>query len=363
MRAYTYKIIVCSVAAISLLLAAGCGNSRQSEETDNTAATGMTTTEARPVPAGIESSAAIGNIEDETDEIDIKDIAYNGSELYVAITSDGAVLASADGLSWTEKQDETGMWLEAAAWGNGRFVIVGGEGMILASEDGVNWTQKDSGTDAYLHDVMWDGYRFIAVGSKTLLTSPDGEEWRYSEVPEIDPENGTSGRISLFYGGVFWDGNQYFTGGSGNYLLASEDLDQWTVISGDSPGSGMYYGFAWNGNRYVAVGDHFEIITSEDGRNWTKEGLNVEFQDGIDDYDTLCINSVVWGKEKFVAVGHRGLILVSDNGLDWSVIPPVTRAGLNRVIWDGRQYIAAGNKNTIVTSINGIDWKQDQLQR
>lgn len=308
-------------------------------------------------PDEIVASESSGTIADGADEIDLKDIRYSGSELYIAITSAGTVLALDDALNRMEKQEETGIRLEAAAWGDGRVVAAGGEGMIITSEDGVNWMQKDTGTDADLYEVMWDGRQFIAVGRATLLTSPDGDAWLCRKVPEINPGNGTNDRISLFYGGIFWDGKQYFTGGSGNYILASEDLDQWTVVSGDSLGSGMYYGFAWNSSRYVAVGDHFEIITSEDGRNWTKEGLNIECRDRIDDYYTLCINSVVWGQEKFVAVGQRGLILVSDNGLDWSVIPPVTRLGLNRVIWDGRQYIAVGDKNTIVTSTNGIDWK------
>ena len=301
-----------------------------------------------------ESSLSSGNMEERAD---LNDIQFNSSGLYIAIGSNGKVLTSDDGLTWLDNQVDTDMGLVAVACGNGGFAAAGGNGMIITSEDGVNWVQRESGTDASLYGIIWDGQRYIAVGPKTLLTSLDGKDWLYREMPDIDPNNGTNKKISLFYGKVFWDGKQYFTGGSGNYILASEDLEKWTVLSGDSLGSGMYYGFARNSSRYAAVGDHFEIMTSEDGHSWTEEGLNIQCCDNIeDDHYTLCINSVVWGKDKFVAVGQRGLILISDNGIEWRAIPSVTRVRLNAVIWDGKRYIAVGDNKTIITSVNGIDW-------
>ncbi len=76
--------------------------------------------------------------------------------------------------------------LYAVVYGNGTFVAVSVDGTILTSPDGVTWTQRDSGvTRAPLYGVTYGNNTFVAVGqyyasntyTAVILTSPDGVTW------------------------------------------------------------------------------------------------------------------------------------------------------------------------------------------
>ena len=63
--------------------------------------------------------------------------------------------------------------LNGVAYGNGTFVAVGSNGTILTSRDGVSWTVRTSGTANTLYDVTYGNGLFVAVGVYgTILTSP-----------------------------------------------------------------------------------------------------------------------------------------------------------------------------------------------
>lgn len=287
---------------------------------------------------------------------DLTGIAYNGSNMYVAIDSAGKIFTSTDSIKWTDRQSGANVRFRGIAWGGEQFVAVGDEGAILSSEDGVSWIKRNSGMNDHFCDVIWDGRRFIALGEHTIMTSADGAVWTEEKTPDPAPGSGAESKIPYNFSDILWDGKQYIVSGGGNFILTSEDLDKWTVRNPNSMGTGMFCDMAYSGKQYAAVGDHLAVTASLDGHNWTDEGQRINQIDSVTDYYTLCLYSIAWGKGRFVAAGHRGLILASADGLEWSIAAPVTRQALNQVIWDGKQFIAVGNNGTIITSDDGLKW-------
>lgn len=70
---------------------------------------------------------------------DLKDVVYNGSNLYVVVGKGGTILTSLDTITWTQRASTTPYDLWGVAYDGVRYVVVGDEGVILTSGDGVTW--------------------------------------------------------------------------------------------------------------------------------------------------------------------------------------------------------------------------------
>jgi hypothetical protein len=101
-----------------------------------------------------------------------------GNGTFAAMSEDGAILTSPDGVTWTSANPRIPAHLNGVTCGNGRFVAVGSGGTILTSPDGRAWTTRNRGIGADLNGVTYGNGRFVAVGGGgTILTSPDGMTW------------------------------------------------------------------------------------------------------------------------------------------------------------------------------------------
>ncbi|MEZ5573724.1 MAG: hypothetical protein R3E64_17160 [Halioglobus sp.] len=84
----------------------------------------------------------------------LRDIIYNGSNLYVAVGEGGVILTSADASIWTPRSSGTTSDLWGVEYdGAGLYVIVGFDGTILSSTDAIHWTPRTSPTSQRLRDV------------------------------------------------------------------------------------------------------------------------------------------------------------------------------------------------------------------
>ena len=101
--------------------------------------------------------------------------------LVAAPSNDGAPAAAAttpqgcDGWTWLNPLPQ-GSDLLSVCIGGGRFVAVGSDGAVLASADGMHWSVRILDPPHSLADVVWGNGLFVAVG-EGLWTSPDGVEW------------------------------------------------------------------------------------------------------------------------------------------------------------------------------------------
>ncbi len=72
--------------------------------------------------------------------VDLSDIVYNGSGLYVVVGREGTILTSTDGTIWESRSSGTSFDLLGVAYdGVGKYIAVGQEGVVLSSADGLNW--------------------------------------------------------------------------------------------------------------------------------------------------------------------------------------------------------------------------------
>ena len=118
-------------------------------------------------------------------------IAYNGSNLYVAVGFVGTLYTSPDGLTWTSRTSTFGSsTIRSVAYGGGIWVAVGDSGLIASSTDGTTWTARTSNVSTNrLWAVAYGSGRFIAVGDGAnggtggVTSSTDGITWTKATTP------------------------------------------------------------------------------------------------------------------------------------------------------------------------------------
>src|ERR1700733_10879100 len=69
---------------------------------------------------------------------DIWCVTY-GNGTFAAVTNQGNLLTSTDGLTWSRQAIDPGVWLVSIAYGNATWVVVGDKGTILVSSDLKTW--------------------------------------------------------------------------------------------------------------------------------------------------------------------------------------------------------------------------------
>jgi hypothetical protein len=108
---------------------------------------------------------------------DIWCVTYaNGT--FAAVTSQGNLLTSTNGLNWSSQAIDAGVWLVSITYGNGIWVVVGDKGTILVSSDLKTWIHATSATSNKLNGVLYNGSIWMAVGEAgTIVESPDAQNW------------------------------------------------------------------------------------------------------------------------------------------------------------------------------------------
>jgi hypothetical protein len=261
--------------------------------------------------------------------------------IFAAVTSQGSLLTSTDGLTWSRQTVDQGVWLVSIAYGNGKWVVVGDKGTILVSSDLKTWVYAKSGTSNKLNGILWNGPAptgmeltqdqmltlWVAVGEAgTILTSPDAINWTLQ--PSIPGVTG-------FLHGITSNINYY-------PLPISEQSNNALLVCGANgvllaaPPNGLFGGIY--SSLGLSTSQNLEAVLAE------PNGLPA------------------------VAVGWGGTLLYGGAsvtpGLDpgppnFSLSPTVTPNVIFRGLTYGNGYwVAAGEQGTIFTSTDGINWKQ-----
>jgi len=212
--------------------------------------------------------------------------ACNGGTTYVAVGSNGMVVASPTGYdSWSyvnKPAAAANMTFGAVTWNGSLFVAVGGifgaQGglmYIMSSTDGFNWTERLN-TTGYnnLNTIAWNGSSFLAAGDGfAIATSSNGVSWSPLNVP-----GGTSYTIS---GATWAAGNSRWIlvgrGPSTSVIFTSTDAATFNIRYSGNAGE-ILYGVASNFGVYedsFAVGTGGAIVYSGDGgATWTAQPSN-----------------------------------------------------------------------------------------
>ncbi|HEY4989604.1 MAG TPA: hypothetical protein VII09_07345 [Opitutaceae bacterium] len=239
---------------------------------------------------------------------DIWSVAY-GNGTFAAVTNQGRVLTSSDGLVWSSSVASAGTWLVSITYGKGTWVAVGANGTILLSSDLATWLNAKSVTTNKLNGVLYNGTVFLAVGeSGTILSSPDAQAWTIQAsgvsgfLHGITVFPDTSTFLVSGQNGVLLFGNSDGTGFSPSPSGTTQDLEALVT----SPGGGSFVN--------VAVGANGTVIHEA---SVAAHGALSGWASAIIPNTTARFRALASGDGFFVAGGELGTILSSTDGTTW----------------------------------------------
>ena len=238
------------------------------------------------------------------------------------------VIASDDGMTWTNQEVPEKFMFTHVAYGNGKYVIVGNWGNTvnanavpsLVSSDAVSWTSVPGLVDN--DNVVWGGLAygngvFVVVsmgGPARSMTSSDGVNW--VSVPFYNSQNlysgltfggglfvavGNSGRVAKSSDGVTWF----------ETVLTGQEVQDWTAVT---YGNGLFVAV---GKTAVGADTMTQAMTSPDGVVWTAR-VTPKF-------DTW--RAIAYGQGVFRAVSgseaptsFAAQEMMSEDGITWTAV-------------------------------------------
>ncbi|MEY2407805.1 MAG: hypothetical protein QOF48_475, partial [Verrucomicrobiota bacterium] len=185
----------------------------------------------------------------------IADIAF-GNGVFAAVVQDGPILVSADGINWTNR-GFSGQIVNDLAFANGTF-LGGGIAGVLASTNGLTWTNYPLPFPGQIAAFAFGngkyagpGFTFSGGVMPIIANSAAGTNWAVA----------ASGLPLVTYRAAF--GNGYFiTAGDPGGFLASHDGQNW-VMHGIT-NRAFFDGMTFGRNTFVAVGSGGTIVQSDD---------------------------------------------------------------------------------------------------
>ncbi len=310
-------------------------------------------------------------------------IASGGGQL-VAVGTNGRILTSTDGRTWSPRDSGTTDWLVGVTYGLGKFVVVGDRGTILLSSDGSTWTRAlSSGTTQRLNNVATNGSVFIAVGEAgTIVKSTDTQTWvaRSSGVttwlrgasyrPYVPPLPPPTLGPNQFYSNIGTSNNgsaTFYVSGQNGVLLSSPNGDDWKVSASSTLFSLTPTGAA----RDIETLADGPIGIGQDGvianhriyqfRHATSPkapygAINVaDFVMSSWEASHIGINArfrgLARGAGAIFATGENGVIAAAaDFNGPWAVIPSGTTANLVGGVFHGNSLFIVGENETVLQS-------------
>jgi hypothetical protein len=257
----------------------------------------------------------------------LRSIAY-GNDVFVAVGSNGAVVRSTNGSSWSRNISvEPDFTMTAGAYGGGTYVMVGGR-TIVTSPDFVMFSRVDGLVPPLgFTGVTYGNGKFVAVGpSGTILRSTNGIAWTPSN------SGGSVGFSAIAFGG----GKFVAVGTQDGTIRISQDGVLWNAVFSGT-GSALV-GLTYGNGKFIAVGASGTILTSPDGLAWTPQ-----YND-----DLTYLQSVIFGNGQFIAVGAAGTVLWSTDGSIWTKLDSGITADLRTITFGGGLFVAAsGGRSTV----------------
>ncbi|WP_196160712.1 fibronectin type III domain-containing protein [Reinekea sp. G2M2-21] len=189
------------------------------------------------------------------------DIAYNGTNLFVAVGSEGCVITSSDGVSWVERSSGVSENLSSVIWDGTQFVAIGANGTLLTSTNGSPWTQQTLPVSANLSRLIYAAGTYVATGnSGTILTSTDATNWTQQTSP-----------TSLNLRGLAYRNGNFIIGAPSGYVLTSDDAVNWTLTSVTSGGGSQMNTVCATDDGYMGITLNGEAFSSSDGTTWQQD--------------------------------------------------------------------------------------------
>jgi len=268
-----------------------------------------------------------------------------GDRTFVSF-SGTSLTTSANSRTWTSRGTIAALSnrsVNRVIFANGLYVAGATNGVIITSPDGITWTSRNSNLGSTSSDsignIFFVNQTFIAMATNKISVSSDGITWTASVVPNLNPGNA---KID-FGAGVYVLSHT----GSTTPVSYSSDLASWTNIPFLS-NKGVI-GVAYGNNKFVAMTNDSQtptVFTSIDGISWSQQTTNLI--QGV----VSAPNGIQFIDQKFVTQSQK--VMASEDGIVWNavgilrVIPVSSRRVMK---YDGVYYRVISNQLYTTTDI------------
>lgn len=276
----------------------------------------------------------------------------------------GVLMVSSDAVSWRTVWTGSS-WLYAAASSGSRWVVSGTDGVMLTSTDGNTWTAGSTGQRQTVYALDCRGGRFLGVGSNaftipgnnaSVFTSLDGVNWTGLPFPAA-----TSLTRNDTLRAMLATNSGYIGFGAMGIIATTSDGTAWTVTS-EPPTRGHFADVTYGKGLFVAVGSRSvnedlpginpgrigAVYTSTDSVNWDEQTSGVR---------GATLRKIAFGRDRFVAVGPGGTIVYSDDAINWKPAVYPSSPSFTGVAYGAGRFVAIGR--SVLTSTDGITWQVD----
>lgn len=261
-------------------------------------------------------------------------ITYNGSNLYVAGASNGNIGTSTDGVSWTPQTSGTALNITSLTFGS-VFLAGLGNGTLRTSTDGITWTPQTSGTTNQLYVAFGASLYAFASLTGLIRTSTDAVTWNTQ----------TSGTLTNLLSLKFLN-SLFLTGGLSGTLLTSTDAITWTPRTTGT--TAIIQALGYGAGLYLAGGSGGYIGTSTDAITWVTR---------VSGTTTTITGFAYNGSNYLAATGDASY--TSTDAITWTKqtnIPTATNDIINTLVYQNSLYLAGTAIGNIFSSTDAITW-------
>jgi hypothetical protein len=274
--------------------------------------------------------------------------------LFIGVGTNGNLVTSPDGTTWTKRSTGTSANLTGAAFAplfsinSGVFVVVGSGATILTSNDGTNWTQQITTNNCDLTDVAWNSPNFAAGTIRNtdnqphLLISRNGAAWHSVTLPSTNVSQVS--QLPYYVDTVAaGQGTLVVTGGPefADDIWTSTDALHWQYTGN----SDAFSGSATYGNgTFIIVGfEGWPRISTNLGMSWfLSADTNIDNPSGGN--LPMVGGDITFGNGTFLIARsflENGLLLTT-NGTSWQRRSTFTNTDLQSVAFGNGTFVAAG---------------------
>lgn len=257
----------------------------------------------------------------------------HGAEVYVASDANGGIWSSVDSESWTQVHTVAdNRYLVGLEWDGARFVGLTSNGKLVQSPDGQTWTESPATTGSFNKFRRVNGVWWALGTAGQVLRSDDLVAWT--------PLSVGSDTIA----DIAHSAGVYVAVGENGAIHSSPNGTDWTPCPLAEITKNLN-AVAYSGGKFVALGATFTALTSPDGVAWTSVGGTTSFPYPPSNANRLHVFGAV-----FVALDTAGRISTSPDGLAWTTVNARTSQTFYDLVETADRTVAVGTAGTIMSS-------------